>query len=137
MGSDRLRAYTGRMGWSKVFALLLLGVGSSLWPGNAEGLVQTKVGSFSAVTGNPPNGNQDITLLGFQPVAIIFFWTNQTMDGFADHAAVGYGFSAGPASNRAVGFSSRHSIPNGTYTSTNPRRMQRSDRCIFFTNPDG
>ena len=57
---------------------------------------------------------QSITGLGFQPKAILFYWTRQeTSDVKEDHIRAGYGFASGPSNQRAIGIASDNNMePN-------------------------
>jgi hypothetical protein len=81
----------------------------------------TKVGSFTA-------GTTNVTGVGFQPKAVIFYWTAQhTTTGFAVNASAGYGFATGPGSERAAIFVSDHDLAPAAHNSGN---WQWPDRCI-------
>jgi hypothetical protein len=109
--------------------LLSLVVFGILQGSPARAQLTTRVGSFKAkTTGPPPPSNrlQAITGVGFQPAAVIFFWTPQTTAGFADNATSGYGFAAGPGTDRAAVYAADHNLaPQG-----NPIRRQSTTYCI-------
>lgn len=68
-----------------------------------EGIIQmgakVQKGFFQKNTGT---GNQTITGVGFQPRAVIFFWTRQTAAGYVANESMGFGFAAG-GNQRSVG----------------------------------
>jgi hypothetical protein len=113
----------GERGMKALFCLLL-GLSGAFWPRAADAQLLTKVGSLLSPTGGP---NQSITGVGFQPKAVIFFWTAQTVGGFVTNASAGYGFATGVGSERAVGFVSDDNLAAG---SNNPARWQWTNRCI-------
>ncbi|MDO8750566.1 MAG: hypothetical protein Q7K03_05430 [Dehalococcoidia bacterium] len=63
--------------------------------------VRVAKGSFTKVTAGAP-ASQAITGVGFQPKAVIFFWTRQTAAGFAAMQSTGFGFATGAANERGV-----------------------------------
>ncbi len=63
--------------------------------------VRVAEGSFTKSTAGAP-ASQGITGVGFQPKAVIFFWTRQTAEGFAAMQSTGFGFATGTANERAV-----------------------------------
>jgi hypothetical protein len=69
----------------------------------AAAFVRTKYGSFTKSTAAAP-ASQSITGLGFQPKAVIFFWTRQTATGFAARQSSGFGFTTGSSNERAVSY---------------------------------
>jgi Tfp pilus assembly protein PilX/predicted membrane protein len=94
--------------------------------------MSSKSGSFTKSTGGAP-ASQSITGIGFQPKAIIFFWTRQTAVGFAPQNSrvnVGIGFATGPANERAVSITARDRRNN----SDDGRRYSQSNAIIFLTN---
>jgi hypothetical protein len=134
MDRRTLRRDSSGAGLSKATALLLLGLAAVLSPRPADAQVLTKVGSFVAPTGGgqPCPGNAICTEtanVGFQPKAVIFFWTAQTATGFATSASAGYGFatSTAAADQRAVAFVSDDNL---AANSGNGARWQWTDRCI-------
>jgi hypothetical protein len=88
------------------------------------------VGSFVGPTTGPSPQNYSVSGVGFQPKAVIFFWTAQTTPGFANNALVGYGFATGPGSERAVNYLADDGLPANT---TNPKRAQWDNRCVVVT----
>ena len=64
---------------------------------------QVKVDSFTKSTGAAPV-TQNITGVGFQPKAIIFFFTRQTAQGVAVDQYFGIGFANGTNGERGVAF---------------------------------
>jgi hypothetical protein len=71
--------------------------------------------------------------VGFQPKAVIFFWTSQhalTAGSFGFGAIVGYGFATAAGSERAVNFGS-----DDSFTPDNAGRWQWINRCISIA-PD-
>jgi Peptidase family C25/Propeptide_C25 len=113
-------------------AFLLLAVASSLSPQDAEAQLRTKVGSLIAPTAN---GTQSITGVGFQPKAIIFFWTGQTATGFASDATIGYGVTTSPTSAVAMAYTSRDNLASA---SNNPQRwLVTASRCVLVTDNTG
>lgn len=71
-----------------------------------------KQGSF---TKSGAVGNQSITGVGFQPNAVIFFWTRQTAEGFASNESMGMGFATALA-QRAIAIESDDAANRTNYT---------------------
>jgi hypothetical protein len=130
MEADRPQKNSLGARWLRASGFLLLGSTAFFWPGVAEAQVLTKVGSFVPPTTGPRPQNYSVTGVGFQPKAVIFFWTAQTTPGFANNALVGYGFATGPGSERAVNFLSDDNTAGGT----NAKRAQWDNRCVVVTN---
>lgn len=86
----------------RTFALLTdtQSVGSNTLTTSAA-FVRVAKGSFAKSTGVAP-ASQAITGVGFQPKAVIFFWTRQTAEGFAAIQSTGFGFATGSLNERAV-----------------------------------
>jgi hypothetical protein len=112
--------------WLRAFGLLVLGLGACLSPRAAEAQLRTKVGSILAPAAT---GNQSYTGVGFQPKAVIFFWTGQTATGFATSAVVGYGYTTGAGANWTATYASDDNLAGGSFK---PSRWQ-SARCILVT----
>jgi len=117
--------------WLRFSALLLLGLGGFFSPRAAEAQVLTKVGSFVPPTTGPNPQNYSVTGVGFQPKAVIFFWTAQTAAGFGNGALAGYGFATAAGSERAVNFLSDNNV---AAASANSKRWQWNNRCVVVTN---
>jgi hypothetical protein len=62
---------------------------------------QVSKGSF-AKSNCTATCSQQVTGVGFQPKAVIFYWTNQTAEGFASDFYWGTGFSSGTSQNGSV-----------------------------------
>lgn len=77
--------------------------------------MQVKVGSFTQIAGA---GSQAITGVGFQPKAIIFYFSTTTAPWRGD-IYMGIGFTTGPTESFALGGSSRDNVAS----SINARRM--------------
>ena len=77
--------------------------------------VRVDKGSFTKSTGVAPV-SQAITGVGFQPKAVIFFWTRQTAEGFAAVQSTGFGFATGAANERAVAIAEDDNV-NGSINS--------------------
>ncbi|MFH0923975.1 MAG: hypothetical protein V1825_04560, partial [Candidatus Falkowbacteria bacterium] len=58
-----------------------------------------KKGSFAKKTST---GTQPIAGVGFQPKAIIFYWTNQTAEGISNTSYYGTGFASSTTAERAI-----------------------------------
>ena len=89
--------------------------------------VSSSQGSFTKRTTG--TGSQSVTGIGFRPVAVIFFWTRQTAQGFALSLNAGVGFASGPANERAVSISA----VNNSGRSDDGRRRSQSNAIIFLT----
>ncbi|OGD31419.1 hypothetical protein A3C91_04765 [Candidatus Azambacteria bacterium RIFCSPHIGHO2_02_FULL_52_12] len=72
---------------------------SPLSVNDAQAATSIKEGTFVK---NTATGNQAVTGVGFQPKAIIFFWTRQAVAGFSAFRSNGVGFATGVANQRAV-----------------------------------
>lgn len=88
----------------------------------------SKVGSFTKATGGAP-ATQSVTGVGFQPKAVIFFWTQQTAAGFTNYVNAGVGFATGPANERAVSITAR----DNQNRSDNGRRRSESNTIMFLS----
>lgn len=88
----------------------------------------TKFGSFTKATGGAPV-NQSVTGVGFQPKAVIFFWTQQTATGFTNYVNAGVGFATGAVNERAVSITAR----DNQNRSDNGRRRSESNTIIFLS----
>ena len=76
------------------------------------------------------SGSQSITGVGFQPKAVIFFWTRQTGTGFdvgTTSINEGVGFASGPANQQAVSTTARRAAK-----SDEGRRYSQSYAIIFL-----
>ena len=100
-----------------------------------EGVIQMGVkvqqGSFTKRTAG--TGSQAITGIGFQPRAVIFFWTRQTATGFtAQNSRVnfGVGFATSSANERAVSVTAR----DRRGSSDDGRRRSETNAIIFLTD---
>ena len=71
-------------------------------------------------------GSQSVATVGFQPEAVIFFWTKQTAAGFNTDVSIGYGFATGPANEAAIAYAERSS------NTTQTRRWQSQSRSIVI-----
>ncbi|MEO5657104.1 MAG: hypothetical protein ABIO65_12320 [Nitrospiria bacterium] len=95
-----------------------------------DGRVAVRQDSFTKRNGV---GNQVINTVGFQPVAVIFFWTYQTATGvFERHIGAGVGFATGPANQRAASLTAL----DGQGKSDNGRRRSES-RVIIIESGGG
>jgi len=81
-----------------------------------EGIIQmgakVQKGFFQKNTGN---GNQTIAGVGFQPRAVIFFWTRQTAVGYVANESMGFGFASGAANQRSVAVISDDNAGNSDF----------------------
>ncbi len=86
----------------RTFALLTdaTSVGSNTIATSAA-VVRVAEGSFTKSTAGAP-ASQTIPGVGFQPKAVIFFWTRQTAEGFAAMQSTGFGFTTGSSNERGV-----------------------------------
>jgi hypothetical protein len=112
------------------------GVLNEDWQNSAEVIfvafgttVHTKVGSFAAPASS---GTQVVGGIGFEPKAVIFFWTAQSvLNNFADNVSAGYGFATGAVDpdrrQRAVVYVSKH---NQALAAHNPGAWQWRDRSV-------
>src|SRR5574341_1114652 len=85
-----------------------------------------KKGSFTKSTGGAP-ASQSITGVGFQPEAVIFFWTRQTSAGTLAGIHSGYGFATGSSNERAIAIASDD---NANTSVTGMRQSQT--KCIII-----
>jgi hypothetical protein len=93
---------------------------------------RVKKGTFTKAT---TTGSQVITGVGFQPKAVIFWWTRQTSYGESAGAYVGYGFATndgGTYQNCGVAFAS----DDGAGTSNTGRQRSTSYSIIILSNGD-
>ena len=96
-----------------------------------DATISMKQGSFTKSTTTPGPVSQSVTGIGFQPKAVIFFWTRQTAIGFgplnsAINAGVGF---ATAATERAVSYTANDNQSN----SDEGRRYSETNAIIFLT----
>ncbi len=99
---------------------------------NLYGQVMTRVGSF--IKSNT-TGNQIVTGIGFQPKALIFYWTRQTATGFSADVNAGFGLATyynNSVQQSAVSVTMR----NNANKSDQGRRFSVSN-CIIFLDRGG
>ena len=87
----------------RTLVALYFGLGLMLVTDQAQAGLSFKKGSF---TKNTATGSQAVTGVGFQPEALIFFWTRQTATGSASNSYLGTGFATGSSNERAVAYAS-------------------------------
>ncbi|MCP6719145.1 MAG: helix-turn-helix domain-containing protein, partial [Patescibacteria group bacterium] len=88
-----------------------------------------KKGSFAKTSGVVPV-SQSITDVGFEPKAVIFFWTRQTTAGFLAGQSMGYGFAASSTAERAVAIAE----DDAASKSVTGRRKSESKSIILLSN---
>jgi hypothetical protein len=90
-----------------------------------------KQGSFAA---NTVTGDQVINTVGFQPKAIIFYWTKQTATGFAAGENIGVGLSSGTnvSANVAASTWSQDNVGENS-----GRRFLANTACVLILNDGG
>lgn len=98
MGKIIKKKIQGMSWWMKTGLVLTLTLVATLFmysgfykPKPVAAAQTSKQGTF---TKNTVAGAQSITGLGFQPKAIIFYWTKQTAAGYIANTSAGYGFAA-------------------------------------------
>jgi len=90
---------------------------------------QFKKGSFAK---NAAVGAQPVTGVGFQPKAVVFFWTRQTaVDTFNPDISSGYGFATGPANERAIAIASQ----DGSLGGNTGKGQWQSSSIVLFSSP--
>ncbi len=87
-----------------------------------------KKGSFAT---NTSISDQAITGVGFQPKAVIFFWTYQTASGMVDGMNAGVGFATSTSESHCNTFAS-----NDNVTERTGRRQNVSSSILFITGGD-
>lgn len=85
-----------------------------------------KQGTFLKRTGA---GFQNITGIGFQPKAVIFYWTRQTGNGFSANVNAGFGMASSSANQSAVSVT----MLDNSGRSDQGRRYSASNCIIFLT----
>jgi len=90
---------------------------------------RVKKGTFTKTTAT---GSQVITGVGFQPKAVIFWWTRQTSYGESAGILVGYGFATNDGGNCGVAFAS----DDGVAYSNTGRRRSATYSIIILSNGD-
>jgi hypothetical protein len=90
---------------------------------------RVKKGTFTKATAT---GSQVITGVGFQPKAVIFWWTRQTSYSESAGILVGYGFATNDGGNCGVAFAS----DDGAGTSNTGRRRSTTYSIIILSNGD-
>ncbi len=89
-----------------------------------------KKGSFTKnSTATPPAQPQSVSGVGFQPKAVIFFYTRQTATGVAPSINGGWGFTSGPSNERAIATAALDAEAAG-----NSGRAQSITHCIVIAN---
>ena len=81
--------------------------------GGQPGLFVKKGNFAKCTTGSCTN---TISSLTFQPKAVIFFWTRQTVDGLASGLYAGYGFATSATNERAIAIASDDNIGSNSDT---------------------
>ncbi len=105
-------------------------LGFCLLPGEAFADFQFKKGNFTKSTAGAPV-SQSITGLGFQPKAVIFFWTRQTAaETFNPEIQTGYGFATGPANERSIALTSQDGVVDGNVG----RGQWQSSSIVLFSD---
>jgi hypothetical protein len=90
-----------------------------------------KKGSFTKSTNTSVPVNQSVTGVGFQPKALVFFWTAQTSAGAAAEVSTGVGMCTSSSNERAIAVAADDDVSLGDAVS---RQSQSS--CIIILNPD-
>lgn len=85
--------------------------------------LNAKVGSFN---GSGSTGNQDITGVGFQPSAVLFWSNPETADGSGIHFEFGFGVGISSSDHRAAG-----SLSQDALTSSSNSAWNQSSSCIY------
>lgn len=88
-----------------------------------------KQGTFFKRNGT---GLQSITGLGFQPKAVIFYWTRQTNTGFSSDVNTGFGMATSPINQSAVSITMRDNRNR-----SDQGRRYSSNNCIIFLTGGG
>jgi hypothetical protein len=94
--------------------------------------IRVKTGTFTKASSFGPSW-QIISGVGFQPKAVIFWWTRQTSYGESAAISIGYGFATndgGSYQNYGVAFSS----DDGSGTSNTGRRRSETYSIIILSN---
>src|SRR3990167_1863853 len=85
-----------------------------------------KQGSFFKKTST---GNQSIAGVGFQPKALIFYWTRQAKPGFNATSSIGIGFVSGTSNERAISWTEE----DNAATSVTGLRVSESRAIILLS----
>jgi len=112
LGANRARGSRRRSGvpWRCRFAFAVAGAVFFLARARpAEADFRFKKGSFTKETAAAPV-SQPISGLGFQPKAVIFFWTRQDAEGLLANIRSGYGFASSPSNESAIAFASNNGV---------------------------
>jgi hypothetical protein len=119
---------------------LAFGLAGVFWAQDARAQVSVTVGYVAApFGGGDPSPSESVTL-GWQPKAVIFFWTKQTSTGVPTYsvgASSGYGFAScgvpptctlpGQASERAIAY-----VSDDGMSSNNAKSYQSESRSIVI-----
>lgn len=97
--------------------------------GNITGGIKVKQGTFIKRNGA---GTQSIAGIGFQPKAVIFYWTRQTTSGFNAGVNSGFGMATGSGNQSAVSVT----MVDNSGRSDQGRRYSNT-RCIIFLTGGG
>jgi len=89
--------------------------------------LDVKKGTF---TRQASTGNQPVTGVGFQPKAVIFFWTNQTAEGFSAGLSYGVGFAASATQEFALSMAADDNVA----TTNDGSRRSNSNSIIILSN---
>jgi hypothetical protein len=109
--------------WALFFLLFFAGA-------SAEAQVLTKVGNLVAPFGGGAPDPSVNVVVGFQPKAVIFFWTKQSATGLATDASLGYGFATGPANEAAIAYAADDNLA----TSVSRKRQSQSRSILIFSS---
>jgi hypothetical protein len=85
-----------------------------------------KKDNFTKIT---TTGSQSVTV-GFQPKAVVFFWTRQSVEGLASGIQTGYGFASSPSNERGIAIASR----DGQGTSQTARSQSQTYSIIILSD---
>jgi len=75
-------------------------------------------------------GLQTIAGVGFQPTAVIFYWTQQTAAGSVPGASGGAGFATATVVGPVAGFGASVAMVNNVHTSTNTTSVEERQRSV-------
>ena len=97
--------------------------------GVIQDIIKVKQGNFQKITA--VGGNQTVTGVGFQPKAVIFFWTRQTATGYAADESMGFGFATAAANQYSVAIESDDNVGNSNYS-----RIRSTGNVILMLAPN-
>jgi hypothetical protein len=125
-GPDHKPGILLRLSVFVVFSLFISATFTVQEAASAAPYIAWKTGNFTKTTSAAP-ASQAVSGVGFQPAAVIFYWTRQTATGQAANISAGYGFATGSSNERAIAIASDDNLAD-----SNTGSRQSQDNCIIL-----